>query len=59
MDLGPHGVFIWLAYGITAVVIAALVIRAITEERRQRRVLVRLDEQGIKRRSDFHGQGLK
>ena len=51
MDLGPHAVFIWSAYGITAAVIAALIFRAIAEERKQQRVLVRLDEQGIRRRS--------
>lgn len=51
MDLGPHAAFIWSAYGITACVIAALVYRAISEERKQKRVLVRLDEQGIRRRS--------
>jgi len=51
MDLGPHAAFIWSAYGITAFVIAALVYRAISEERKQKRVLVRLDEQGIRRRS--------
>jgi heme exporter protein CcmD len=54
MDLGPHAVFIWSAYGITAGVITALVYRAIAEERKQKRVLVRLDEQGIRRRSDSH-----
>jgi heme exporter protein CcmD len=54
MDLGPHAVFIWSAYGITAGVITALVYRAIAEERKQKRVLVKLDEQGIRRRSDSH-----
>jgi heme exporter protein CcmD len=52
MDLGPHAVFIWSAYGITAAVVAALVYRAISQERKQKRVLIRLDEQGIRRRSD-------
>jgi heme exporter protein D len=53
MDLGPHAAFIWSAYGISAAVIAALIFRAVTEERKQRRVLVRLEEQGIRRRSDM------
>jgi heme exporter protein CcmD len=44
MDLGPHAVFIWSAYGITAGVITALVYRAIAEERKQKRVLVKLGE---------------
>lgn len=56
MDLGPHAVFIWSAYGITAAIIGALVFRAISEERKQKRLLVRLDEQGIRRRSDAHRQ---
>jgi heme exporter protein D len=51
MDLGPHAAFIWSAYGISAVVIAGLIYRAIADERKQRRVLVRLEEQGIRRRS--------
>jgi heme exporter protein CcmD len=54
MDLGPHAVFIWSAYGITMAVVTALVIRAIVEERRQRLVLVKLEAQGIRRRSDAH-----
>jgi heme exporter protein D len=52
MDLGPHAAFIWTAYGLTTLVITALVARAILDERRQRKVLVKLDEQGIRRRSD-------
>jgi heme exporter protein D len=51
MDLGPHAAFIWAAYGVTTVVITALIARGILDERRQRRILVRLDEQGIRRRS--------
>jgi heme exporter protein D len=61
MDLGPNAVFIWAAYGTTAVVLAGLVARAILDERRQKKVLVRLEEQGVRRRSarqssDFNGQ---
>lgn len=51
MDLGPHAVFIWTAYGLTTAVIALLVARAILDERRQREALVRLEAQGIRRRS--------
>lgn len=51
MDLGPHAAFIWSAYGVSAAVIAALIFRAVSEERKQRRVLVRLEQQGIRRRS--------
>lgn len=56
MDLGPHAAFIWTAYGITALVVAALVARAILQEREQRRILARLEAQGIRRRSDAHGE---
>jgi heme exporter protein D len=56
MDLGPHAAFIWAAYGITALVVAALVARAILQEREQRRILARLEAQGIRRRSDMHGE---
>jgi heme exporter protein D len=52
MDFGPHAAFIWAAYGATAAVLALLILRAILDERNQRRILVRLEEQGIRRRSD-------
>ena len=56
MDLGPHAAFIWAAYGITALVVAALVARAILQEREQRRILARLEAQGIRRRSDARNE---
>lgn len=52
MDLGEHAVFIWSSYGATALVITALIVRAWMEERKQRQALVRLEAQGIRRRSD-------
>lgn len=52
MDLGPHAVYIWAAYGASAAVIAGLIYRAILQEREQRRVLVELEAKGIRRRSD-------
>ena len=52
MDLGPHATIIWSAYIITALVLAVLVGYVIIEERRQRNALARLEEQGIRRRSD-------
>ena len=54
MDLGPHAVFIWTAYGVTTAVIALLVARAILDERRQREALAKLETQGIRRRSAAH-----
>jgi heme exporter protein D len=57
MDLGPHAVFIWTAYGLTTAVISLLVARAFLDERRQRKVLVKLEAQGVRRRSDAHPGG--
>ncbi len=57
MDLGPHAVFIWAAYGLTAAVVSALVLRAILDERRQRLALARLEAQGIRRRSEAGSAG--
>ena len=51
MDLGPHAAFIWMAYGATAVVLAGLVTRAVLDERNQKKVLARLEAQGVRRRS--------
>lgn len=54
MDLGPHAIFIWTAYGLTTAVITALVARAIDDERRQRKALIKLEAQGVRRRSAAH-----
>lgn len=51
MDLGPHAAFIWTAYGLTTLVITALVARAVLDERHQRKALVKLETQGVMRRS--------
>jgi heme exporter protein D len=51
MDLGPHASFIWMAYGATVVVMTGLVARAILEERRQKRALIKLEAEGVRRRS--------
>jgi heme exporter protein D len=51
MDLGPHAAFIYTAYGATALIVGALIARAVWDERRQKRILVKLEEQGIRRRS--------
>jgi heme exporter protein D len=54
MDFGSHAAFIWASYGITAIVLSGLVFRAIFEERRQRQAIARLEEQGVRRRSDAY-----
>jgi heme exporter protein D len=51
MDMGPHAAFIWTAYGATGLIITALIARAILDEQRQKRILLKLEEQGLRRRS--------
>ena len=50
-DLGPHAVFILSAYGVTFVVIAALALAVVEDNRKQRRILADLERRGIRRRS--------
>jgi heme exporter protein D len=50
-DLGPHAAFIWAAYGVTALAMAALVLLIVQDDRRQRWLLAELERQGITRRS--------
>jgi heme exporter protein D len=51
MDMGQHAIFIWTAYGATALVVAGLIARAILDERSQKRALIRLEAEGVRRRS--------
>ena len=51
LHLGPHASFIWAAYGVTIVAVAALAIAIVTDDRRQLRLLADLEKQGIRRRS--------
>jgi heme exporter protein D len=48
--LGPHATYIIAAYGLTAMVLGALITWVIAERRRQDRRLARLEQQGLKRR---------
>lgn len=43
MEAGRHAVFIWSAYGVTGLVVLALVIRAVLDHRGQARALARLE----------------
>ena len=52
MDLGPHGFFILAAYGMTALVIVGLILRAVLDDRAQRAALADLEARGVRRRSD-------
>jgi heme exporter protein D len=51
MDLGPHAVFIWSSYALTAAVIAALVAWLTADARRYTRRLQDLESRGVRRRS--------
>jgi heme exporter protein D len=50
-DLGPHAAFIIAAYAATFAAIAGLALFIIEDDRRQRRALLELESQGIRRRS--------
>ncbi len=51
MNLGPHADFIVAAYIVTAIVVAALIGWIALDYAALRRVLGRLDEHGVRRRS--------
>jgi heme exporter protein D len=50
-DLGPHAAFIWAAYAVTVIAVAALTVFIVQDDRRQRQLLADLERQGIRRRS--------
>jgi heme exporter protein D len=50
-DLGPHAAFIWAAYAITLIAVAALILFIVQDDRRQRQLVADLERQGIRRRS--------
>jgi heme exporter protein D len=43
MDLGPHAAYIWSAYAVVAVTLAALIGWLISDGRRQRRLLEKIE----------------
>ncbi len=43
LDMSPYAAFVWPAWAITAVVLAGLVVRAVTASRRWQSELKRLD----------------
>ena len=51
MDLGPHAFFIIAAYAATALILAALALRAFLDHAAQRRALAELERRGARRRS--------
>jgi heme exporter protein D len=55
MTLGPHADFIVAAYGLTAFVIAAMIVWVVLDHSAQRRILGDLEERGVTRRSQRSG----
>ena len=51
LDLGPHAGFIWMAYGVSAVILTGLIGWIHIDARNQSRLLADLDSRGIRRRS--------
>lgn len=51
IDLGPHGIYIWLSYAAAALCVGGLVAWVQLSERAQHRRLAELERQGITRRS--------
>ena len=50
-DMGPHAVFIWLSYAMTAAVLSGLITWLIADGRRQTRLLAQYDARSGKARS--------
>ena len=46
LDMSPYAAFVWPAWGISAIVLAALVVRAAAASRRWKRELARLEWPG-------------
>ena len=55
MDLGPHAAYIWTAYAVTGVGLAALAVWLVCDGRRQQRLIDELEARGVRRRSDRPG----
>lgn len=43
LDMSPYGAYVWTCWGITAVVLAALCVRAFVSSRHWKRELARLE----------------
>jgi heme exporter protein D len=52
VQLGPHAAFIVAAHGVTALIVAALIGRAVLGRRAQIRALAELEGRGARRRSE-------
>jgi heme exporter protein D len=56
MDLGPHAAYIWAAYGIVALALAALIAWLVFDGRRMQRLVDELEARGVRRRSRHPSQ---
>ena len=45
LDMTPYAAFVWPAWGISALVLAAVVVRAVTASRRWKAELKRLEDE--------------
>lgn len=45
LDMAPYALFVWPAWGISAIVLAALVVRAVVTSRRWKAELKRLESE--------------
>lgn len=45
LDMSPYAAFVWPAWGVSALALAALVVRAVVQARRWKRELARLEAQ--------------
>lgn len=52
MELGPYAFFIAAAYAATALILGALILRAVLDHRAQLRALAELESRGARRRSE-------
>lgn len=56
MDLGPHAAYIWVAYGVVALALAALIAWLVFDGRRMQRLVDELEARGVRRRSRHPSQ---
>jgi heme exporter protein D len=56
LDMSPYAAFVWPAWGVTVIVLAALIVRAATASRRWKRELQTLETGGPEGAPDPSGQ---
>jgi heme exporter protein D len=56
LDMSPYAAFVWPAWGISVLVLAAIVVRALAASRRWKAELARLDADRPQTTQDVSGQ---